>query len=103
MERDDRPEVFSSVIASPCWGVETTATVGYGDIRPVTTAGKLIGAFVMLLGIDLFAPGFTEVMHHEGENDSKVLRCPHCGTIIGDEQKGKETADEDQSVGSQCS
>lgn len=33
------------------WSVQTVTTVGYGDITPSTTSGRLLGAAVMLLGI----------------------------------------------------
>ncbi|HSN76736.1 MAG TPA: potassium channel family protein [Anaerolineae bacterium] len=36
------------------WTVVTTATVGYGDYYPVTTAGRVIGVFVMVVGVGLF-------------------------------------------------
>lgn len=36
------------------WTVVTTATVGYGDYYPVTTAGRVIGVFVMIVGVGLF-------------------------------------------------
>ncbi len=36
------------------WAVATVTTVGYGDISPVTTAGKLIGIFMMIVGTALF-------------------------------------------------
>jgi voltage-gated potassium channel len=37
------------------WGVVTLTTVGYGDVFPVTTEGRLAGAALMILGITLFA------------------------------------------------
>ncbi len=37
------------------WSISTITTVGYGDIYPVTFAGRLIGAFTMLVGISTFA------------------------------------------------
>lgn len=37
------------------WSLATITTVGYGDIYPVTVAGRLIGAFTMLVGISAFA------------------------------------------------
>jgi voltage-gated potassium channel len=35
------------------WGIVTMTTVGYGDFFPVTTAGRLTGAFVMFAGIGI--------------------------------------------------
>ena len=36
------------------WAVTTVTTVGYGDMFPVTPAGRGIGAFLMVAGIALF-------------------------------------------------
>jgi voltage-gated potassium channel len=35
------------------WSLQTVTTVGYGDIVPRNTGGKIIGAFVMLQGIGM--------------------------------------------------
>ena len=37
------------------WSSATITTVGYGDVYPVTTAGRLIGVFTMVVGIGTFA------------------------------------------------
>lgn len=37
------------------WTIVTVATVGYGDKYPVTTPGRVIGAFVIVLGVALFS------------------------------------------------
>lgn len=37
------------------WSLATITTVGYGDIYPVTTAGRVIGGFTMIVGISTFA------------------------------------------------
>ncbi len=37
------------------WAWVTVTTVGYGDIVPVTPAGKLFGALLILLGVGLFS------------------------------------------------
>ncbi len=84
-ERDVQPDAFSSIPASMWWGVVTLTTVGYGDIYPVTTLGKLMGAIYAVLGIGMFAlptgilgSGFIEEFHRKGKNQ----KCPHCGKPI---------------------
>jgi voltage-gated potassium channel len=37
------------------WAWVTVTTVGYGDIVPVSTAGKILGAILILLGVGLFS------------------------------------------------
>lgn len=37
------------------WSFSTATTTGYGDITPVTTEGKVLGIFLMLMGTALFA------------------------------------------------
>ena len=55
MEREAQPEAFSSIPAAMWWGLATLTTVGYGDVTPVTAVGKVFGAFIMVLGIGMFA------------------------------------------------
>lgn len=37
------------------WSIVTMATVGYGDKYPVTNPGRIIGIFVMIVGVGLFS------------------------------------------------
>ena len=37
------------------WSTATITTVGYGDVFPVTTAGRIVGGFTMVVGISTFA------------------------------------------------
>jgi voltage-gated potassium channel len=37
------------------WSIVTVATVGYGDRFPVTDAGRLIGAAMIVMGVSLFS------------------------------------------------
>src|SRR3984957_15194511 len=55
VERLVDPKTFPSVWLGMWWAVETVTTVGYGDIVPNQTAGKIIAAFLMLGGLSLIA------------------------------------------------
>lgn len=84
-ENAAQPEVFSSIPASMWWGVETITTVGYGEIVPQTTVGKLIASFVSLLGIGLVALPTAilgSAFVFELEQNRKVRTCPHCDQPI---------------------
>ena len=54
-ERDVQPDLFSSIPAAMWWGMATLTTVGYGDIYPVTTFGKILGSFIAVLSVAMFA------------------------------------------------
>jgi voltage-gated potassium channel len=37
------------------WGIVSVTTVGYGDEYPVTDGGRIVGVFLLLAGVSLFA------------------------------------------------
>jgi voltage-gated potassium channel Kch len=47
LDRDD----FDTLGQAVWWAVQTVTTVGYGDVTPRNTLGRVIGALVMLAGI----------------------------------------------------
>lgn len=53
-EREVQPELFGSIPQAMWWAVATLTTVGYGDAVPITMAGRIVGAVVMISGIGLF-------------------------------------------------
>jgi voltage-gated potassium channel len=55
LERAAQPEIFASIPRTLWWGIVTIASVGYGDMVPVTPGGRLVAGAVMLLGIAMFA------------------------------------------------
>ena len=75
VENPAQPEVFTNAFSGLWWAVSTFTTVGYGDIYPITAAGKVISAIIALLGIGLVAvptgiisAGFMEQMEREKED-----------------------------------
>jgi voltage-gated potassium channel len=46
-----QPEAFGSIFKSFWWAIVTMTTVGYGDTIPITTLGKVISSFIMLIGV----------------------------------------------------
>ncbi len=46
---------FTSIPAAMWWCMVTMTTTGYGDMYPVTVAGRLVACFTMLCGLILFA------------------------------------------------
>jgi voltage-gated potassium channel len=65
-----QPDKFGSIPQAMWWAVITMTTVGYGDVTPITPAGKVLGAVIGIIGIGmvavpagLLASGFTEEMH----------------------------------------
>jgi len=67
-ERSSTPG-FATVPDALWWAIVTLATVGYGDVVPLTPLGKMLGAVVAVLGLCMFAlpasilaSGFAEEM-----------------------------------------
>lgn len=75
---------FTSIPLSIYWAVVTMTTVGYGDIVPVTAAGKFISAIVMILGYSIIAvpTGIISVeiarAVREGASELNTRSCPSC-------------------------
>ncbi len=92
VEHEAQPEAFASIPAAMWWGITTLTTVGYGDVTPVTPAGRVLGAIVQILGIGLFAlpagiiaSGFSRALERQREAQSVAFgRCPHCGERLPD-------------------
>ena len=54
-EHDAQPDKFENIPQSIYWAVITLASVGYGDISPITPMGRIMTIILALLGIGIFA------------------------------------------------
>lgn len=85
---------FTSIPQSMYWAIVTMTTVGYGDVVPRTTPGKIISAALILLGYSLIIvpSGFVsaeltsrrsrkdiERAEDDEENVNSSIECEACG------------------------
>ena len=85
IENPEQPKVFTSIPRTAWWAVVTLASVGYGDMYPITAIGRFLGGIIALLGIGLFAlpagilaSGFSKIVF----KSTRV--CPKCGLEYDD-------------------
>ena len=75
---------FTSIPMAMYWATVTMTTVGYGDLTPKTELGRLIAAFMMLLGWGILAVPtgiVTAEMTSQRMNDRPdARRCGACGS-----------------------
>lgn len=71
-EHEAQPDKFENIPQSIYWAVITLASVGYGDISPVTPAGRVVTIVLALIGIGIFAipaallsSAFSDQLHKE--------------------------------------
>lgn len=98
-ERDAQPDKFSSIPAAFWWGIITLTTTGYGDVVPMTVAGKLIGGVAAIIGVGVIALPvgilasrfIEEIDSHTGKKKKSAVTltpaeapacCPHCGEAL---------------------
>ncbi len=80
IESEAQPEVFQNAFSGFWWSVATFTTVGYGDIVPVTVAGKLFSSVIAFLGVGLIAvptgiisAGFVELNNEKHQKELKKI------------------------------
>lgn len=54
-EHDAQPDAFGNLLEALYWSVITLATVGYGDVVPITPLGKFLASIISLTGIGIVA------------------------------------------------
>ena len=77
-----QPEAFPNVIAALWWAMCTLTTVGYGDVYPITTIGKILTSVISLVGIGIIAiptgiiaAGFDKciIQNHKSDLEEEIL------------------------------
>jgi len=72
---------FDNIPVSVYWAIVTVTTVGYGDVVPVTAAGRAISAMAMLLGYAIIAVPtgiYTSKLVAQRASPMQKLNCPQC-------------------------
>lgn len=70
VEGSVQPKAFGTIPSAMWWAIATLTTVGYGDVVPITLAGRLVAGITMIVGLGLFAlpvgivaTGFVNTIH----------------------------------------
>ena len=94
-EHEAQPDKFENIPQAIYWAVITLASVGYGDISPVTPMGRTMTIILALLGIGIFAipaallsSAFTDQLRIERETlQNELYDMLADGTISEEEQE----------------
>ena len=55
IERNAQPDKFGTIPDAIWWAIVTLCTVGYGDVVPITAAGKFVAGLAIILGLMMIA------------------------------------------------
>ncbi|MBO4847347.1 MAG: ion transporter [Lachnospiraceae bacterium] len=55
VEHEAQPELFKNAFSGLWWSASTLLTIGYGDVYPITTVGKILAILISFLGVGLVA------------------------------------------------
>lgn len=73
-----QPDKFGSIPRALWWAIITLTTIGYGDVYPVTAAGRIVASFVAVIGIGLvamptgiLAAAFSEALQSKNAGGNK--------------------------------
>ena len=94
-EQNVQPEHFGSIPDAMWWTVVTLTTVGYGDIVPITVAGKLVATLTAVMGVcvvalltGIVATGFTnQVSMRRNQLEAEINSALSDGVISSEERE----------------
>lgn len=99
-EHDAQPDKFENIPQSIYWAVITLASVGYGDISPVTPLGRIMTIILALLGIGIFAipaallsSAFSDQLRADRESMKQSLYEMLSDGVLDDDEQAKLQAE----------
>lgn len=82
LERSANPQ-FAEISDGLWWAFVTLTTVGYGDVVPITPAGRILAVLTMLFGITIYSimiANITYFIEEIGENKRRNTTLSHMPT-----------------------
>lgn len=94
-EHEAQPDVYENAFSGIWWSVSAMLTVGYGDIYPITIAGRIMAILIAFLGVGVVAiptgiisAGFVEYYSREQNYDKKLRDIERVGEVLVTEESG---------------
>ena len=94
-EHAAQPEAFKNAFSGIWWSVSAMLTVGYGDIYPITVAGRIMAIIIAFLGVGavaiptgIISAGFVEYYSKEQNSDKKHHDIKSVGEIVVTAESG---------------
>ncbi|MBR4183874.1 MAG: ion transporter [Lachnospiraceae bacterium] len=92
VEHEVNPDQFENAFSGFWWAMATVFTIGYGDIYPITTVGKIVTIIMSFLGVGVVAvptgiisAGFVEHYNRESYKNN-MIDLSHIGEIRVDKE-----------------
>lgn len=102
VEHEAQPAVFRNAFSGIWWSMSTLLTVGYGDIYPITTLGRIMAICIAYLGVGAFAiptgiisAGFVEQYQRKSSiSDLKDADIQEIAEVFVDKRYAGKTVEE---------
>lgn len=108
VEHEAQPDVFKNAFSSIWWSMSTLLTVGYGDIYPITTLGKVMAICIAYLGVGavaiptgIISAGFVEQYQRKSSiTDIKNADIKEIAELFVDKRYAGKTVEEVEALDS---
>ena len=102
VEHEAQPTVFRNAFSGIWWSMSTLLTVGYGDIYPVTTLGRIMAICIAYLGVGavaiptgIISAGFVEQYQRKSSiSDLKDADIQEIAEVFVDKRYAGKTVEE---------